>query len=330
MFYSIVIPVFNRPDEVDELLGSLCHQTYKQFEVLVIEDGSTTPCNHLIEKYNSRLDLKYYTKPNSGPGTTRNYGVERSKGDYVIILDADCIIPKYYLEEVEKSLQEEPTDAFGGSDKAHDSFTTTQKAINYSMTSFFTTGGIRGGKRKMDKFYPRSFNMGVKREVYLKLGGFSKMRFGEDIDFSIRIFEGGYSSKFIEGAWVYHKRRTNLKRFFKQVYNSGIARINLFRRYPSTLKLVHILPAAFTIGVVTLLILSILISPFFLLPLVIYAILVFIDSSISNKSIQIGLLSIATAFVQLIGYGTGFLNAFWKRCILRKDEFTAFEDSFYK
>ena len=156
------------------------------------------------------------------------------------------------------------------------------------------------------------------------------MRFGEDIDFSIRIFEGGYSSKFIEGAWVYHKRRTNLKRFFKQVYNSGIARINLFRRYPSTLKLVHILPAAFTIGVVTLLILSILISPFFLLPLVIYAILVFINSSISNKSIQIGLLSIATAFVQLIGYGTGFLNAFWKRCILRKDEFTAFEDSFYK
>lgn len=329
MLYSIIIPVYNRPEEIDELLTSLCTQSYTDFEVLVIEDGSTNTCKHLISKYSSTLNIQYFFKENGGPGDTRNYGAQLSKGEYLIILDSDCIIPKDYLMSINDKLQVDKLDAFGGPDRAHHSFTKTQKSINYSMTSFLTTGGIRGGRKKMDKFYPRSFNMGIKRAVYLKLGGFSKMRFGEDIDFSIRIFKAGYTCQYIEEAWVFHKRRTNLKRFFKQVFNSGIARINLYKRYTKSLKLVHTLPAIFTIATVTLLTLSFF-HPIFLLPLLIYSTLVFIDSSIKNRSILIGLLSIAAAFIQLMGYGTGFIFAFWRRCILRKSEFSAFKNSFYQ
>lgn len=253
MRYSVIIPVYNRPDEVDELLQSLTRQSFKDFEVIIVEDGSSVPCKNVADRYQDILNIRYYSKPNSGPGQTRNYGAERSRGEYLIILDSDCILPEDYFQEVEKELQETPADAFGGPDRAHASFTDVQKAINYSMTSFFTTGGIRGGKKKMDKFYPRSFNMGVHREVYEALGGFSRMRFGEDIDFSIRIFKGGYRCRLFPGAWVYHKRRTDLKKFFKQVHNSGIARINLYKKHPDSLKIVHLLPAAFTLGVVVLL-----------------------------------------------------------------------------
>lgn len=329
MRYSVIIPVFNRPDEVDELLQSLTMQSCKDFEVLVVEDGSAIPCREVVEKYNNRLDIHYYNKPNSGPGQTRNYGAERSQGEYLIILDSDCILPPGYFEAVEKELQACPADAFGGPDRAHESFSDIQKAINYSMTSFFTTGGIRGGKKKMDKFYPRSFNMGVRREVYLALGGFSKMRFGEDIDFSIRIFKGGYRCRLFPDAWVYHKRRTDLKKFFKQVHNSGIARINLYKKYPESLKLVHLLPALFTLGTVLLLIGSIF-CPYALLPLLAYALLVCIDSTVQNGNFRIGLYSIAAAYIQLIGYGTGFWRAWWNRCVCRKGEFEAFKKNFYK
>ena len=185
--FSIIVPVFNRPDEVDELLDSLCRQTVKDFEVVVVEDGSEKTCKDVCDKYNGKLDLKYFTKKNSGPGQSRNFGAERAKGEYLIVLDSDVVLPENYLKAVDEELRQKPCDAFGGPDSAHESFTETQKAINYSMTSFFTTGGIRGGKKKLDKFYPRSFNMGIRRDVYLRLGGFSKMRFGEDIDFSISI-----------------------------------------------------------------------------------------------------------------------------------------------
>ena len=258
MRYSVIIPVYNRPDEVDELLQSLTVQCFKDFEVVIVEDGSSIPCKEVADRYTDRLDIKYFSKPNSGPGQTRNYGAERSEGEYFIILDSDVILPEGYFDAIEKELQSSPADAFGGPDRAHDSFTDIQKAINYSMTSFFTTGGIRGGKKKMDKFYPRSFNMGIRREVYEALGGFSKMRFGEDIDFSIRIFKGGYTCRLFPDAWVYHKRRTDLKKFFKQVHNSGIARINLYKKYPDSLKLVHWLPAVFTLGVSLLLLLTLL------------------------------------------------------------------------
>ena len=329
MRYSVIIPVYNRPDEVNELLQSLVEQHYNDFEVIIVEDGSSVPCKTIADAYSDRLTIHYFEKPNSGPGQSRNYGAERSRGEYLLILDSDCIIPPGYFEAIEQELQNKPADAFGGPDRAHSSFSDMQKAINYSMTSFFTTGGIRGGKKKMDKFYPRSFNMGVRRTVYQALGGFSDMRFGEDIDFSIRIFKGGYSCRLFPGAWVYHKRRTDLKKFFKQVHNSGIARINLYKKYPESLKVVHLLPAVFTLGVAFLLIGS-LFCLYSLLPILFYAVLVCIDSSVQNHSLRIGMYSIAAAFIQLIGYGTGFWRAWWQRCILRRDTFEAFKKNFYK
>lgn len=329
MKYSVIIPVFNRPDEVDELLQSLTAQHFKDFEVVIVEDGSSVPCEKIVDRYRGKLDIHYYNKPNSGPGQTRNYGAERCHGEYLIILDSDCIIPEGYFDAIEKELQTAPAGAFGGPDRAHCSFTDIQKAINYSMTSFFTTGGIRGGKKKMDKFYPRSFNMGIKRKVYQALGGFSNMRFGEDIDFSIRIFKEGYQCRLFPDAWVYHKRRTDLKKFFKQVHNSGIARINLYKKYPESLKIVHLLPAVFTSGVAFLLLCAPF-CPLSLIPILLYALLVCLDSALQNKSLRIGIYSIAASFMQLIGYGTGFWRAWWKRCVLGKDEFEAFRNNFYK
>ncbi len=329
MKYSFIIPVYNRPDEVDELLESLACQTLSDFEVLVIEDGSSVSCKEVAERYADRLTLHYIYKENSGPGQTRNEGAKHAAGEYLIILDSDCILPPRYLEEVDKELRKDYADAFGGPDRAHESFTPVQKAINYAMTSFFTTGGIRGGKKKMDKFYPRSFNMGVRAEVYKALQGFSRMRFGEDIDFSIRIFKGGYVCRLFPEAWVWHKRRTDLKKFFKQVYNSGVARINLYKKYPESLKVVHLLPAVFTLGVLFLLCMSLFWGGSLCL-LVLFALIIFIDSLIKNRNIWIAILSIAASFIQLIGYGSGFLYAWWKRCVLGKDEFTAFEKNFYK
>ena len=330
MRYSIIVPVYNRPDEVDELLESLTQQTLKDFEVIIVEDGSIKPCKDVCDKYASILDLHYYAKENSGPGQSRNYGAERSNGEWLIILDSDVVLPKDYLGSVERGVRSENTlAAWGGPDAAHPSFTPIQKAISYSMTSFFTTGGIRGGKAKLDKFYPRSFNMGIRRDVYLQLGGFTKMRFGEDIDFSYRIVEAGYMPRLFPDAWVWHKRRTDFRKFFRQVYNSGIARINLEKRHPGTMKLVHLLPTVFTLGVIALLLIT-LFFPLACVPIILYSAIICIDSSIKNKSLWVGLLSIPAAFVQLMGYGFGFIESWWKRCVLKQDEFTAFEKNFYK
>ena len=397
MKYSIIVPVYNRPDEVDELLQSLCQQEVKDFEVIIVEDGSSVPCDDVCRKYKEQLDLKYFMKRNSGPGQSRNYGAERASGEWLIVLDSDVVLPPGYLKAVEKaiptpspsrgegSLNTLPSDdatsnanqaplpsggdgggsvgfsAFGGPDASHPSFTPVQKAISYSMTSFFTTGGIRGGKKKgaLDKFYPRSYNMGIRREVYQQLGGFSKMRFGEDIDFSYRIVEAGYKTALLPDAWVWHKRRTDFRKFFRQVFNSGIARINLEKRHPGTMKLVHMLPMVFTVGVLLLSLIAIVALVFALIgllsaskpgcnmglvvtyiglavaalalsPLLLYAIIICIDSTRKNHSLRVGLLSVPAAFVQLMGYGLGFLKAWWKRIVLRQDEFTAFEKNFYK
>ena len=359
MKYSIVIPVYNRPDEVDELLSSLLSQSFQDFEVIVVEDGSKITCREVCDKYTGKLCLSYFMKPNSGPGQSRNYGAERANGEYLLILDSDVVLPKDYLQAIEDELNTLPCEAFGGPDASHPSFTPVQKAISYSMTSFFTTGGIRGGKAKLDKFYPRSFNMGIRRDVYQTLGGFSKMRFGEDIDFSYRICEAGYKPRLFPQAWVWHKRRTDFRKFFRQVFNSGIARINLEKRHPGTMKLVHMLPMVFTVGVIGLVLLFILgLTMYFygewldannlrptdnmhqgvgfcfciiaLFPLLLYSFIIFVDSSIKNHSIWVGILSIPAAFVQLMGYGLGFLKAWWKRIVLKQDEFTAFEKNFYK
>ena len=345
MKYSIIVPVFNRPDEVNELLESLAHQEEKDFEVIVVEDGSQKPCKDICEHYKDMMDIHYYYKENSGPGQSRNYGAERATGEYLLILDSDVVLPERYLKAVSDELSREPADAFGGPDRAHSSFTDTQKAISYSMTSFFTTGGIRGGKKKMDKFYPRSFNMGIRKDVYLHLNGFSNMRFGEDIDFSIRIFKAGYKCRLFPEAWVWHKRRTDFHKFWRQVYNSGIARINLYKKYPESLKLVHLLPMVFTLGVIGTLALfiagiilysmnmgigTLYLSYICLFLIALYAIALFADSAKQNRSIKIGFLSIRAAFTQLMGYGCGFLSAWWKRCIKGEKEFSAYKKTFYK
>lgn len=350
MKYSIIVPVFNRPNEVRELLSSLAGQTLKDFEVIIVEDGSKTPCKDVCDEFAGILDLHYYYKDNSGPGQSRNYGAERAQGEWLIVLDSDVVLPEGYLAAVNESLTSRLSplpscDAWGGPDKAHPNFTPVQKAISYSMTSFFTTGGIRGGKAKLDKFFPRSYNMGVRHEVWNELGGFSKMRFGEDIDFSYRIVEAGHKTALIPEAWVWHKRRTDFRKFFRQVFNSGIARINLTKRHPSTLKLVHLLPTVFTVGVIGLVLLSavgrllmyycsndqwrwLCLLPWG--PILLYSLLIFVHSSLQNKSAYVGLLSVPAAFVQLMGYGLGFIKAWWKRCVLGQDEFTAFEKNFYK
>lgn len=328
-FISLIIPVFNRPDEVDELLDSLSKQTSPSFQVIIVEDGSTTTCKDIVDKYSSQLTIRYFFIPNGGPGKARNYGAAQSKAEYIIVLDSDCVIPPEYIHTITRKLKRTGVDAFGGPDKAAPDFTPIQKAINYSMTSFLTTGGIRGGKKKMDKFYPRSFNMGIRRSVYEELNGFSDMRFGEDIDFSIRLYKRGYTVMLFPKAWVYHKRRTDWRKFFRQVHNSGIARINLYKLYPESLKAVHVLPALFTLGVLFFLIGGVF-CPWSFTPILLYTLLVFIDASIRNKSLYIGFLSIIASFIQLIGYGTGFLSAVWKRLILKKDSYAAFEKTFYK
>ena len=348
MKYSIIVPVYNRPDEVGELLESLCTQRVKDFETIVVEDGSEQTCEEVCGKYADRLRLKYFKKQNGGPGQARNYGAERADGEWLIILDSDVVLPPDYLQAIDSALAADSgIAAFGGPDASHPSFTPVQKAISYSMTSFFTTGGIRGGKKKLDKFYPRSYNMGIRSEVYRALGGFSKMRFGEDIDFSYRIVEAGHQTALIPEAWVWHKRRTDFRKFFRQVYNSGIARINLEKRHPGTMKLVHLLPMVFTVGVVALVLVAAVARALIhydaahwhtwyvvclaaLSPLVLYSLLIMTDSARKNGNLKVGLLSVPAAFVQLMGYGFGFLEAWWKRCVQKKDEFQAFEKNFYK
>jgi Glycosyltransferases, probably involved in cell wall biogenesis len=325
---SLIIPVYNRPQEVDELLASLTKQSDRNFEVIIVEDGSTDKSEDVVNSYSEALSVSYHFIPNGGPGQARNYGARTAQGEYLIVLDSDCVVPEDYIRSVRAELTSSKADAFGGPDKAFKDFSSIQKAINYSMTSFFTTGGIRGGKKKMDKFYPRSFNMGVRKKIYDELGGFSKMRFGEDIDFSIRIYRKGYKICLFSSAWVYHKRRTDWKKFYRQVYNSGIARINLFRKYPDSLKVVHLLPSIFTVGALVCFILGFL-SPLLWLPLGLFTLIVFCDSTTQNKSFKIGLLSIIASFIQLFGYGLGFLSAFWKRIVLKKNEFSAFNENFY-
>lgn len=324
--FSFIIPVYNRPTEVRELLESMANQTVKDFEVLIVEDGSETKSDKVYEEFESKLDLKYFFKQNTGPGDSRNYGFKKAKGNYCIFVDSDCILPEQYVEIVQSTLEKDYADAFGGPDKAHVDFTALQKAINYSMTSFFTTGGIRGGNEKLARFQPRSFNMGFSREVFDKTGGFPNIRFaknkaaGEDLDLSIQIQKLGFKTVLIQDAYVYHKRRTSLKQFFNQVFGFGYARITIYKRHPESLKFLHLAPALFTIGTAGLLIVSIAYSALFILPVLVHMALILIDSSVKNKNIHIGLMSVVTSYTQLLGYGLGFINAAWKHLILKKDK----------
>lgn len=316
MFFSVIIPVYNRPDEVDELLQSLCQQSYKNFETLIIEDGSEDRCKNIVDKYTDRLDLSYYYKENSGQGFSRNYGFERAEGDYFIVFDSDCLIPSHYFQAVNDYLSTHDLDAYGGADREHPSFTPTQKAISYAMTSPFTTGGIRGNKQHAGTFHPRSFNMGISREVFEATGGYRITRMGEDIEFSIRIIDKGFKTGLIPEAYVFHKRRTNLKQFFKQLHFFGRARINIGRFYPSEVKFIHTLPATFTVGMVFFLTLpfwNLSLFKLLLIPFVLFFALIFVHSSLKNKSLSIGLLSTAASFIQLTAYGIGFLTEWWHK-----------------
>ncbi len=324
--YSLVVPVYNRPEELRELLQSLRHQPPRLFELIVVEDGSTFRCDPVIASLSADFKVTYYFQPNSGPGKARNKGAEIAEGEYLLFLDSDVALPPGYFDALEK-MGNIPV-FFGGPDKAAPDFSATQKAINYSMTSFFTTGGIRGKKNSLESYKPRSFNMGIKKELFNQLGGFRDMRFGEDIDLSLRVEEAGHKGVLMEGAWVYHKRRSNFRQFFKQVYNSGIARIHLHLLHPGSMKAVHTFPALFALACTFFLLWAILFNANRLLPLLLYAAIILTDSTIKNGLVA-GLLSIPAAFVQLIGYGLGFLKAGWDVYVLRKKPKFGFEKTFY-
>ncbi len=293
-----------------------------QFEVLVIEDGSVNDAKDIVASFENKLDVRYFYKENSGQGFSRNFGFERAKGDYFIIFDSDILVPSDYLEIVRDYLYEHQLDAFGGPDAAHDSFTPVQKAISYAMTSPFTTGGIRGNKKHIGQFHPRSFNMGLSREVYEKVGGFILTRLGEDIEYSIRIHENGFKIGLIPAAKVYHKRRTSFKQFYKQLHFFGRARINIYKHFPSELKAVHFFPAIFTLGLGFTIFCNIFFRPlsyvcnFFVL---LYFLLIFFHAWQVNKSIKIAFLSVIASFIQLTAYGLGFIQDFVKRIILKKE-----------
>lgn len=316
--FSIIIPVYNRPDEVADLLDSLEKQTVRNFEVVLVEDGSTVPCRQQADKALGRgLEVKYFAKDNEGRSIARNYGMERASGSYFVFFDSDCVIPPSYFETLARALSSTPLDCFGGPDAAHESFSDTQKAINFAMTSFLTTGGIRGGKVQLEKFVPRTFNMGFSRRVYERVGGFREM-FSEDIDMSTRIRRDGFSIGLLRDVPVWHKRRGNLGKFFRQVYVFGMSRITLHLLYPSSLMLVHTLPAVFVAGCVALLLMSALCSPWWLLPLGVWLAAIFTAALIQSRSLRVAFLAVPASCIQLWGYGLGFIKAFFLKILLRR------------
>ncbi|MFD2934307.1 glycosyltransferase [Spirosoma flavum] len=317
MRFSVIIPVFNRPDELRELLVSLTKQTDQNFEVLVIEDGSTNKADRVVAQFSNQLDIRYFIKENSGQGFTRNYGFERATGDYFVIFDSDALVPPHYFSVVNQQLEDGWLDAYGGPDAAHPDFTAIQKAISYSMTSPFTTGGIRGSKKNLGgTYHPRSFNMGLSRTVWETIGGYKLSRMGEDIEFAIRIIDNGFRTGLITNAFIYHKRRTNFGQFFRQLRFFGRARINISRYYSAELKLVHAIPAAFTLFAFSVPVWALISPVLFGIAvgiLALISLLIFIDATRKEKSLKVGLLSVIAAFVQLTGYGLGFLSEGWKR-----------------
>src|SRR5690606_14228193 len=321
MFFSIVIPLYNRPQEIDELLASLTLQQYTSFEVIVVEDGSDKGARHVVESYHDRLDICYFEKHNEGQGFARNYGFDRTKGDYFIVFDSDIIVPPNYLQKVAAGISRDNWDAFGGPDAAHHSFTAIQKAISYAMTSPFTTGGIRGNKKHVGQFHPRSFNMGLSRKVYEQTGGFKLSRRSEDIEFSIRMIQQGFRVGLIPEAFVYHKRRATFTQFFTQTYGFGKGRIDIYQLVPNELKLVHALPAFFVIGLVCLLLLNPVLPTWSGIGnrlLFLYTFLLFLHAWFVTRSIQVAGLAVLAAYTQLIAYGLGFIRHYLQRVVWKK------------
>jgi glycosyltransferase involved in cell wall biosynthesis len=329
--YSFIIPVYNRPEEIEELLISMTKlQFIKPYEIVIIEDGSTLSSEHIIAKFSETLDISYYQKENSGPGDSRNYGMQKARGNYFLILDSDCILPENYLIEVDNSLNENYVACFGGPDAAHESFSDIQKAINYVMTSFFTTGGIRGGKKSVDAFQPRSFNMGLSQKAFEATGGFGKIHPGEDPDLTIRLWKKGYKTKLIAEAFVYHKRRISWSKFHTQVQKFGKCRPILNHWHPETKKITYWFPTLFVAGVLVSILAMLLSHYIFVLFMGVYVALIFIDSTINNNSIKIGVLSVFALFIQFFGYGLGFLESTIKVGVLKQKPQEAFPSLFFK
>ncbi len=331
MFFSLIIPVYNRPDEVEELLESLTKQSYKdQFEVVIIEDGSAVRCDTILPTFEGKLFISYYFKSNSGPGDSRNYGMKRAKGDYFIVLDSDCIIPDNYLKNVSESLTTNYADCFGGPDAALDSFSDVQKAINFTMTSFLTTGGIRGKSEKIEKFQPRSFNMGISKKAFEASGGFGNIHPGEDPDLSIRLWKLGFKTCLFPDCYVYHKRRIDWDKFYKQVRKFGKARPILDKWHPEYKKITFLFPTLFILG---LAISTLLLFINYCIPLYIYGlyfVLLFVVSTFQSKSVIIGFYSLIAVFIQFYGYGTGYMESFIKVHLLSKQPEKAFPKLFFK
>ncbi len=331
MYFSIIIPVYNRPDEINELLESLLQSSYKgEYEIVIVEDGSTIACEEVVAKYSNSLNISYYFKSNSGPGDSRNYGMKKAKGDYFIIFDSDCIIPDHYLSEVEKELNSNYVDCFGGPDKALKSFSNIQKAINFAMTSFLTTGGIRGGSEKISKFQPRSFNMGISKKAFLDSNGFGNIHPGEDPDLSIRLWKLGYETRLFSSAFVYHKRRIDWEKFSVQVSKFGKARPILNLWYPEYSKVTFWFPTIFVLGLIISFVLLFALFDWALKLYFLYFLLIFIVSSFQNRNPVIGLLSIVAVWKQFFGYGFGFIESFFKIFFLRQQPQIAFPELFFK
>ena len=330
MFFSLIIPVYNRPDEINELLNSLLLQDYKnKFEIIIVEDGSSLLCNEIVETFKPKLDISYYFKSNSGPGDSRNFGMKNAKGDYFIIFDSDCIIPPQYLCEVNKALELHYVDCFGGPDQALDSFSDVQKAINFAMTSFITTGGIRGGSEKIDKFQPRSFNMGISKKAFEASGGFGKIHPGEDPDLSIRLWELGFETKLFSKAFVYHKRRIDWPKFYHQVSKFGKARPILNHWYPKYSKITFYFPTLFLAGIVMALVTAYFQNYILLVVFSIYFEMLFLIALLQTRSLKIGLLAVFATVIQFFGYGTGFLKSVVLVQIFKRKPQNAFPELFF-
>ena len=327
---SIIIAIFNRKDELFELLNSLSHQTDKDFEVIIVDDGSKIALLPTVELFEEQLDIQFFRKDNSGPGLSRNYGAKRAKNDWLVFVDSDVIVETDYIENIKKNLTENPCDAFGGADKAHKGFNLMQKAISYSMTSVFTTGGIRGKKSAVTKFQPRSFNMGVNKSIFLKVGGFSEMRIGEDPDLSMTLWENGFTTMFYDNIGVYHKRRTDFGKFSKQVYQFGCARPILNHRHPQYTKLTFWFPSVFLLGYMVGIIHYFVWGNGLILALYgLYTFLVLFHALIVTKNISIASMAVISTYIQMFSYGYGFLKSWFLINILKQSPREAFPKHFH-
>ncbi len=329
--FSFIIPVYNRPDEIEELLQSFKSlEGELPFEIVIVEDGSSINCKKVVEAFQKDLNLSYYFKENTGPGDSRNFGMKKAGGNYFIILDSDCILPKSYLKTVHTYLTSRYVDCFGGPDAAHQSFSNLQKAINFAMTSIITTGGIRGGQSSNKKFQPRSFNMGLSKSAFLKSGGFGTIHPGEDPDLSIRLNDLGFDTVLIQEAFVYHKRRISWKKFYQQVHKFGLVRPILNAWHPNSQRLTYWFPTLFSLGLLSSVILSVFGIIWPLLLYGVYMILAFFIALLSTKNLVVAVQSILAICIQFFGYGYGFLKSTILVSVLKRKPEVQFPKLFFK